>query len=220
MSNPDSFIEEVSEEVRRDRMNRLLRKYGWIGVVAVVLIVGGAAFNEYRKAQVQAEAQAFGDALYQALEGSSEQTRVLALEEIAPGEAGITVLGLLTAAESVTEQETAVAALQRLIAAPETPDLYKDLARLRLVLMGENGPSRSERKAMLDALTLGAGPFRLLALEQRALLEIEDGASETAISTLQEVIRSAGASTAQQQRAAQLIVALGGDVASLLPEQG
>lgn len=220
MSNPDSFIEEVSEEVRRDRMNRLLRKYGWIGVVAVILIVGGAAFNEYRKAQVQAEAQAFGDALYQALEGSSEQTRVLALEEIAPGEAGATVLGLLTAAESVTEQETAIAALQGLINGPETPDLYKDLARLRLVLMGENGPSRSERRAMLDALTLGAGPFRLLALEQRALLEIEDGASDAAISTLQEVIRSAGASTAQQQRAAQLIVALGGDVAALLPEQG
>ncbi|WP_424969094.1 hypothetical protein [Dinoroseobacter sp. S76] len=220
MSNPDSFIEEVSEEVRRDRMNRLLRKYGWIGVVAVVLIVGGAAFNEYRKAQVQSEAQAFGDALYQALDGSSEQTRVLALEEISPGEAGATVLGLLTAAESVTEPETAIAALQGLINGPETPDLYKDLARLRLVLMGENGPSRSERRAMLDALTLGAGPFRLLALEQRALLEIEDGASEAAISTLQEVIRSAGASTAQQQRAAQLIVALGGDVASLLPEQG
>lgn len=51
MSNPDSFIEEVAEEVRRDRMSRLMRKYGWIGVLAVVLIVGGAAFNEYRKAQ-------------------------------------------------------------------------------------------------------------------------------------------------------------------------
>lgn len=220
MSNPDSFIEEVSEEVRRDRMNRLLRKYGWIGVVAVIVIVGGAAFNEYRKAQAAAEAQALGDAIYQALEGTSEQTRVLALEEIAPDPASAAVLGLLTAAESVTGTETAIAALEAVIAGAETPDLYKDLARLRLVLMGESGPARSERRAMIDMLTLGAGPFRLLALEQRALLEIEEGASDAAISTLQDVIRSAGASAAQQQRAAQLIVALGGDVASLLPEQG
>ena len=30
MSNPDSFIEEVTEEVRRDKLFALFRKYGWI----------------------------------------------------------------------------------------------------------------------------------------------------------------------------------------------
>ena len=39
MSNPDSFIDEVTEEVRRDRLFRLFRKYGWIGGVVVALIV-------------------------------------------------------------------------------------------------------------------------------------------------------------------------------------
>ena len=43
MSNPDSFIEEVTEEVRRDRLFALFRKYGWIGVVLVLAIVGGAS---------------------------------------------------------------------------------------------------------------------------------------------------------------------------------
>ena len=48
MSDTDSFIDEVTEEVRRDRMYLLLRRWGWVGVVAVILIVGGAAFNEVR----------------------------------------------------------------------------------------------------------------------------------------------------------------------------
>ena len=34
MSNPDSFIDEVTEEVRRDRLFAVFRKYGWIGVLA------------------------------------------------------------------------------------------------------------------------------------------------------------------------------------------
>ena len=41
MSNPDSFIDEVTEEVRRDRLFAIFRKYGWIGAVLVALIVGG-----------------------------------------------------------------------------------------------------------------------------------------------------------------------------------
>ena len=38
MSESDSFIQEVTEEVRRERLFRYLRRYGWIGVVAVVVI--------------------------------------------------------------------------------------------------------------------------------------------------------------------------------------
>ena len=50
MSNPESFIDEVNEELKRDRLFALMRKYAWIAVLAVVLIVGGAAWNEWRKA--------------------------------------------------------------------------------------------------------------------------------------------------------------------------
>ncbi len=66
MSDTDSFIDEVNEEVRRDRFYGLLRRYGWIAVVAVVAIVGGAAWNEYSKAQERAQAEALGDAMLDA----------------------------------------------------------------------------------------------------------------------------------------------------------
>ena len=57
MSNPDSFIEEVTEEVRRDRLFAAFRKYGWIGGLVVLGIVGGAAWNEWQKNQAAARAQ-------------------------------------------------------------------------------------------------------------------------------------------------------------------
>ena len=68
MSNNESFIDEVNEEVQRDRLFQLMRKYGWIGVVLVILLVGGTAFNEYRKAQARAAAQSLGDAMLAAIE--------------------------------------------------------------------------------------------------------------------------------------------------------
>ena len=63
MSNPDSFIDEVTEEVRRDRLFRLFRKYGWIGVVIILGLVGGTAWTEWSKTREAARAQAFGDAM-------------------------------------------------------------------------------------------------------------------------------------------------------------
>ena len=72
MSNPDSFIEEVTEEVRRDRLFAAFRKYGWIGGLVVLGIVGGAAWNEWQKNQAAARAQGFGDAMLEALDTGGE----------------------------------------------------------------------------------------------------------------------------------------------------
>ncbi len=34
MSSQDSFVDEVTDELRRDRLFAAFRKYGWIGVAA------------------------------------------------------------------------------------------------------------------------------------------------------------------------------------------
>ena len=80
MSNPDSFIEEVTEEVRRDRLFAAFRKYGWIGGLVVLGIVGGAAWNEWQKSQAAARAQGFGDAMLEALDtgGAVERREAMA----------------------------------------------------------------------------------------------------------------------------------------------
>ena len=82
MSDTDSFIDEVTEEVRRDRLYGYLRRYGWIGIVVVVLIVAGATWSEYRKAQTEAEAEALGDAIIAAMSREDAADRAAAVAEI------------------------------------------------------------------------------------------------------------------------------------------
>ena len=75
MSDTDSFIEEVSEEVRRDRLYKVLRKYAWVGILAVVTIVGGTAYLEFQKAQARTDAEAVGTAIIKALDISNSEER-------------------------------------------------------------------------------------------------------------------------------------------------
>ncbi|MDG1069700.1 MAG: hypothetical protein P8P40_15205, partial [Sulfitobacter sp.] len=79
MSNTDGFVQEVTDELRRDQMVAKLQRYGWIGVVAVLAIVGGAAFSEYRDAQQRAQAEGLGDAVLAALDATDATARAAAL---------------------------------------------------------------------------------------------------------------------------------------------
>ena len=39
MSDTDSFLQEVSEELRRDKLYRNIRKYGWVAILIVIVIM-------------------------------------------------------------------------------------------------------------------------------------------------------------------------------------
>lgn len=219
MSNTDSFIEEVNEEVRRDRLFAMLRKYGWIAVVAVLLIVGGASWNEYRKAQTRTAAQATGDALLTALDNDSSEARAEALTSatLVATEAEIVRDMLLSGALSETgETAQAAAELDRfLLENPEASALYRDLAALKSVMLNAEAASLPERRLALETLSQPGRPFSLIAGEQLALLELEEGDQEAAISRLQSIVLDAGASAGLRQRVSQLIVALGGEPETL-----
>ena len=67
LSLNDSFIEEVSEEVRRDKLFKYLKKYLWIGIIAIFIIVCIVAYNEWKKNYEKINYQLNGDELTLAL---------------------------------------------------------------------------------------------------------------------------------------------------------
>jgi len=132
LSNSDSFIDEVAEEVRRDKLYIYIRRYGWIAVILVLLVVGGAAWNEYRKAQERGAAQATGDALLEALNQDDMAARADAIAQVDASGPSTAVASLLTAAtqEEAGDYAAATATLGALASNGDIPETYRELAQL------------------------------------------------------------------------------------------
>ncbi len=219
MSNTDSFIEEVSEEVRRDRLFAMMRRYGWIAVVAVVAIVGGAAYNEYQKAQKTAVAEATGDALLNALAEDDTSNRISALQDatLEAPEADV-VRQYLLSAEQAANGDTAAASETLdafLAAAPETSAIYKDVAELKALMLAGDSMPVAERRERLEFMAQPGQALALLASEQLALIDVAEGETDAAVERLQSILLDAAVTTGLRQRASQLIVALGGEPETL-----
>ena len=213
MSNSDSFIDEVTEEVRRDRLFTAMRRYGWIGVVAVVALVGGAAWREYDAAQDRARAQDFGSALSTALAAEAPAARAEAVQQVtAPDAAAAALRDLLAAAElsAAGDEAAAAALLEQTAANGDLAEIYRDIAAFKAVSGAGDALTPEARRLRLEAMAVPGKPLRLLAEEQLALLDIEAGETEAAISRLQAIQNDAETTAGLRQRASQLIVALGG----------
>lgn len=218
MSQTDSFIDEVTEEVRKDRLFALMRRYAWIAVLFVLLIVGGAAYKEWRNAQERNAAQALGDSVLAALQTEDQVARAEALSAIeAPNAASRAMIDLLAASElSATDPGAAARRLIALADASEVAPVYRQIATLKAVGLPNSGLSVADRRARLEGLALSGGMTRLLAEEQLALLEIETGDTAAAVERLRAIVVDAEVTSGLLRRASQVIVALGAD----LPEGG
>mgnify|MGYP000391315715 FL=1 len=214
MSETDSFIDEVNEEVRRDRLYAALRRYGWIAIVAVLAIVGGAAFNEYRRASDLALAQQRGDAILQALESDTGESRSAALGEISTeGSAVSALVGLFRASELVMMQDPAAASdvLAALIGQENILGDYSDLALFKQLLLEGSGLDASARRSGFEQLSAAGNPLRLLAQEQLALLDLQENDETAAVERLRDLLQDAEMTQNLRQRLGQLMVALGQD---------
>lgn len=212
MSNPDSFIDEVTEEVRRDRLFRLFRKYGWIGVVIILGLVGGTAWTEWAKSRDAARAQAFGDAMIDALDQGTPEERRDALAAV-PSDADQTaILGLITGSDPEEDKAATLAALDKVANDTTLAPVYRDLAVLRRVLVAGADTAVADRRTALQGLAAPGRPYRVLAEEQLAYLLIEEGKTDDAITALTALLQDQDASGSLRARLGQVVTALGGTV--------
>lgn len=213
MSDSDSFIEEVSDAVRRDRLFRQFKRYGWIAGVVVVLIVGGAAYNEWSKAQTRAASQARGDRILTAMDAADPAARLAALNGIDTGDGAQAVVEMLAADQAMAagDRAAAAAALRRVEDDAELAPVYRQMALLKRVMLTAPDTAPADRIAALQPLAVAGVPFRVLAEEQIALAELEMGDREAALTRLRALSDDTEASAGLRQRVSQLIMALGGE---------
>lgn len=212
VSDSDSFINEVTEEVRRDQLYGYVRRYGWIAAVLIVLLVGGAAWNEYQKATERTMAEGTGDALMTALELNDAQARAEAVAGVSGEGQAAVVAALLTATaqQESGDLESAAATLQSLATNGDVPSIYTELAAFKLAML-DTGDA-AQRRLSLEALAQPGASFNLLALEQLAYMDLAGGDQDAAIATMRRIIEDANVTRGLRERAQTLIVALGAEL--------
>ncbi|MCG6111400.1 MAG: tetratricopeptide repeat protein [Paracoccus sp.] len=201
----DTFIDEVTEELRRDRLYGLMRRYGWIVILLVVAVVGYTAWREYDRAQDRAAAQAWGDAVLTA-EAGGDPAAILAVDP--QGSAGRQALSGLLAAGAEQDADAAAQAL-RDVAAAQPDTVLGELAQLKLVMLQGQQMDVAERDAMLTRLSRAGAPFELLALEQKAVALIGAGRPDDAITLIRQIQDKDGLTEALRRRLSEMMIALG-----------
>ncbi|MGB1235359.1 MAG: hypothetical protein ACPG5U_06485 [Planktomarina sp.] len=201
MSNTDSFIDEVTEEVRSDRLWGYAKKYGWLVGLGLLLVVGGTAYFEFQSSKAEQMAQDRGDAILAAL-ATDEDGRDAALRDLAADDQ--TVVTRLLAATG----DDAVANLQAIQNDADAPGYLRDLASLRLAAL-RDALSDEERLTILQDQSSAGRLYRSAALDYLVLLHLEQGNTDQALTLMQDAIQDAATDRGQINRFVELIVAMG-----------
>jgi hypothetical protein len=212
LSNNESFMQEVSEEVRKDRFYRILKKWGWVGIALIVALVGGASFNEWNKESKINSARNLGDRVLAAI--ASKDVIDLKEIEIKNVSQDIFIKNLMSVILfSDDKLDAAKKALEEIGGIPGITKTYKDLNafKLGLLLLKSGNLTGEERFGVFEALVEPGSPFRSLAKEQQALILIEQGKIELAIKTLVEITDDSETTDTLRRRVTQLRISLGSD---------
>jgi len=134
----ETFVREVDEELRRDQMNRFVRRYGWAIAGAFLLVMAGVGGWIWWQGHQQEEVGKQGETLSAALDSLEAGNRNAAAPKIAELETsnipGYRAAALFARANSQTAAGNAPAAIAtlRAIAADEAFDeAYRQAALLR-----------------------------------------------------------------------------------------
>jgi hypothetical protein len=214
VSDTDSFLQEVSEELRRDRLYKNMRKYGWIAIFLVIVIVGAATYREYLKSQATTEAQLFGTSIIDALNEENAVDRISKLQKInAPGENAKAILAMLLSADANgnTPQALEKSNLSNIVQSLSIDAHYRDLLNFKMLLGSAEIMNLDERLTAFEVLSKPGNPFRLLAEEQIVLIEIELGNTDNAIKKISQILLDAELTAGLRNRATQMMIALGED---------
>ncbi len=172
----DSFIREVDEELRSDRMQDAWKKYGKIVIavaVSIVLATGGYRYYQY---YTKSQANSAGDQFIKAIELSENGDReaaIKALENLSengsPSYSALALLRLAAEKAAGGDFKGAVADYDQVAANNEIDQSYRDIANLRAGLLMVDQGSLSDVVSRVEGLSGPGAPFRHTAREALGL---------------------------------------------------
>jgi hypothetical protein len=218
------IFDEVDEELRAERAQQLLKRYGGVIVAGALLFVGAVAgwqgWRWYEARQDQAAAVEYLTAMNQAdatAAGTSEASRAAAtaalgkLAATAPdGYATLARLREAALKADAGDLQGAAALWDKLAGDSSADPLLRDLANLLWAQHQIDSADPSLLEARLKALIAPENPWHALAEEQLALLDLRRGRADQARTALHHLAQDASAPNGVRGRASGLLSRLGG----------
>lgn len=209
MSDSDSFIREVSEEVRKDRMYALWKKWGPFVFIAIAIVVAGAAYWSWGKTRDAAAAAQRGEAILAADPTSVEAQQAL-IEKLAPPSQLVPTFTAAATMANAGDTAKAAEAYRAIAAREDLARLYRDMAMLQALRLEAVEGDAGTVLADLAPLTEEGAPYAPLARELAAALHIRAGDIEAARNELTAILASAQATSALKLRAREMLMVIGG----------
>ena len=220
----DTFVREVDENLRRDRMNELAKKYsGWI-TAAVILFLGAAGGFIYWQnnrveqsgRQVEQLSQVFSDVGAGNTSAAPKQ-----LDELAnSGSKAVRASALFTRAALALQQndvKLATAKYREIAQDDGLPKPYRDAALIRQTALEFDSLKPEEIIARLRPLAEPGNPWFGSAGEMTAMALIKQGKKAEAGQLFARIARDKQVPETMRARAVQIARTLGVDASSAFP---
>ena len=218
------IFDEVSEDLRAEQTRQLLRRYGGLVVVALVLVlVGAGGWEAWRAYQARQDAAAateylaamtLADAVPPEADAAARAPAIAAFQNVAASApAGYRTLARLRLAalqEAAGKPEDAAATWNAVAGDGDADPLLRDLANLLWAQQGIDKGDPALVEARLKPLTAADNPWHQLAQMYMALLDVRTGKTDAARATLRVLESDLSAPEGLRGRAGGLLDRLGG----------
>lgn len=208
------IFQEVDEEVRREQLKKLWDRYGYLVVIAAVLVVAAiGAWRGYQwwEAKKAAEAGAAFEAASTLAEAGKHGEAEAAFAKVAvDGTSGYRHLARLREAAELaqTDAKAAITLYDKIAADGAVGPVLQDLAALRAGALMIDTASFAQAQQRLEPLTADGRTFRHTARELLALAAWRTGDSATAKRWFDMIIADIQTPAATRNRV-EMLMALG-----------
>ncbi len=212
----DNLFREVDEDLRKDKLQALWKRYGAVviaGCVALVLGTAGSVFwRDYQAGQRSADSARFAAAidLVERGDNAAAVDAFVALADDAGGGYALLARFHEAAARAETGDGRGAVAVYDGIAADGGPDqVYRDLAALMAAMQLANSASAADIETRLQALLADDNPWRFSARELIAAVAVREGRTAAAVESFRTLAEADEAPPGLRARARQMLDALG-----------
>ena len=216
MANPESFLEEVAEEVRRDRLFKFFKKNGWIIAFVVLATLGASIAYEWRKNSEISRAKSNGDLLTLALEESQKGNLEELLDLLSDNSAYLRPSSDLMAITKLyyaellynidNDSNESMSILKEIFSNESISTTLRQLAKIKYLLLfsGDN----KVKQDLIDELSSPDNHYRFLAQEHKVQTYLASGMSDEANRQIDILLNDLGVSEQQKRRLMDLKLAI------------